>query len=109
MLSILAPPFISADPVRVRLPVTDTLSSIVVVPPAELRVKLPVAVSIVLSSVTATLISPAYKSAQGSDAEPSPAPSSASGRSVELITTFPLNVEIPVSYTHLTLPTIYSV
>ena len=49
MLSIVAPPLASRRPVNVAVPVTIKLSSMVVVPPAESIVRLPVEVSISLS------------------------------------------------------------
>ena len=52
ILSTVAPPFASIEPVNVEIPVTANWSSIVIVPPAESIVRLPVDVSISLSPVT---------------------------------------------------------
>ena len=61
------------------VPVTLRSSLTLTVPPVESSVRLPDAVSIVLSSVTAILISPKCASDQGRVAEPTDAPSSLSG------------------------------
>ena len=56
MLSIVAPPLASRSPVNVEVPETIKISSIVVVPPEESILKLPVEVSILLSSAIPILI-----------------------------------------------------
>ena len=60
--------FKSVALVTVNVPVTEALSSIVVVPPAESRVKLPEVVSISLSPVTPILILPAVAPANVGEA-----------------------------------------
>ena len=57
-------------PATVNVPEISTLSLMSIVPPAELRIRFPVAVSIVLSLVSAILISPKCASENGSAAVP---------------------------------------
>ena len=78
-----------------NVPVTIKLSSTVVVPPAESIIKLPVAVSISLSPVSAILILPICASENLRDDVPRYAPRLTSGMNPEVEVVSPVTV-IPV-------------